>query len=469
VQRVRALILAPLLLLGGCAVEEPGLRLVFAGDVLLSREVAVEIEATGGSPWDSIAPYLAGADWAFANLEGAFGAARECRTPAGAPCFAFADSTAGFLAAAGFDALSLENNHAGDLGPAGRQRTHTALAARGILGVDFEHSPRFFRVGERTIALIAISLVPGADGIVHELPSIALAQQLRLASTLADLVVVSVHWGRELHDRPSKEQEEGAEWLVSQGADLVIGHHPHVVQSPACVLGRPVFFSLGNHVFDQRYPETKLGLIADCTLKGDRLTCAGVETEARRGSSVPVLRDSIESDALDGCDVRLLPPLEMRGFRIRPSPSIAGGAGGDLVLEGWRDGELKWQTRRVRVAAMEVGVATEGGERLLLTLEHHPSDFDNVVALRPHVYDVGTNGLIARWRGTALAWPLLDALLDEEGELCALHRGDSFLRPDPTDRSRRVMHYRWNGFGFSATGDSAAGRACLARWPSPQV
>ena len=71
-----------------------------------------------------------------------------------------------------------------------------------------------------------------------------------------------------------------------------------------------------------------------------------------------------------------------------------------------------------------------GTEPLLLSLERHPSSIDNEVGLRPYVYAIGPHGLIARWRGSALAWPLVDAVSTESGALCALHRGDSFLLSD---------------------------------------
>ncbi|HEX7919237.1 MAG TPA: CapA family protein [Gemmatimonadales bacterium] len=435
-------------------------RLLFTGDILLSREVAVEMRATGRSPWGAIAPFLSAADWTGGNLEGAFGPDRDCRTAPDAPCFAFPDSTARLLARAGFDALSVENNHAADLGAAGRLHTREVLAAAGVMGADFAHSPAFIRVGERTIALIAVDLIPGADSAVQAIPSVALSQKLRLARTLADLVVVSVHWGRELTEWPSKEQQDAAEWLVEQGADLIVGHHPHVIQPPDCIHGHPVFYSLGNHVFDQRDPVTKLGLLADCTIGDDRLRCAGVGTTTRRGSAVPVLADTMPSAPLGGCAPRLHSPLVMDGYQIRPEPWSPTTEGRGLVLEGRKEGMRPWRSRRVDVVAMETGLATDSGPPLLLTLERHPSEMDGEVALRPHVYDVGPRGLIAKWRGTALAWPLVDAVLDDRGELCALHRGDSFLRPDPATKVTRTLHYRWNGFGFSATKDSAKNATC---------
>ena len=82
--------------------------------------------------------------------------------------------------------------------------------------------------------------------------------------------------------------------------------------------------------------------------------------------------------------------------------------------------------------------------------------------LRPCVYEVRADGLVPKWRGTALAWPLLDAafLQQQNGVLCALHRGDSFLVSEPESHSRRVAAYRWNGFGFSGIDDPDLLRAC---------
>jgi poly-gamma-glutamate synthesis protein (capsule biosynthesis protein) len=88
-------------------------------------------------------------------------------------------------------------------------------------------------------------------------------------------------------------------------------------------------------------------------------------------------------------------------------------------------------------------------EPLLLSLESHTSSIDDEVGLRPYVYAVGPHGLIARWRGSALAWPLIDAVESKDGVLCALHRGDSFLLPDPATTTTRIAAYRWNGFGFA--------------------
>ncbi len=439
-----------------------GVRLLFTGDILLSRQVAVEMTRTGASPWDSVVPLFRKADWVGGNLEGAIGSESECQVTPRAPCFPFPATTPALLARAGFNTVFVENNHAGDLGSDGRVRTREALQLTGILALDFDHSPQFFRFGDVTMAVIAVGLIRGADGRAQSVPSVALAQKLRLARTLANLVVVSIHWGRELQDWPSEAERAAAEWLVDEGADLVIGHHPHVVQPPDCVHRHPVFFSLGNHVFDQRYPETKEGLIADCTIRDDRLSCGGVRTHARHASATPVVSGTGGAAALAACDVRLRTALTVSGYSLHPEPWSPNGTHDGVVIEGWKDGAIRWRSRRVALVSLQPGLAAEGGGALLLALERHPSSMDGEVALRPHVYAVDDRGLVAKWRGTALAWPLIDALVDERGRLCALHRGDSFIRPEPFVASTRTMRYRWNGFGFSGVGDSGEGLSCAA-------
>ncbi len=192
---------------------------------------------------------------------------------------------------AGFRGLTLENNHAGDLGSAGRAHTHNLLKKESLVPVDFENSPQFARVGDATLALISVTLIPAADGRIQRIPSPEISQKLRAAREAADLVVVSIHWGVEYQRLPGAGQRTQARWLIQQGADLIVGHHPHVVQPAECIYGHPVFFSLGNHVFDQTYPPTKEGLIADCRLTSGRLSCQGIRTHTARGTSIPTLTD----------------------------------------------------------------------------------------------------------------------------------------------------------------------------------
>ena len=441
-------------------------RLLFGGDVLLSRQVQEEWQRRQTSPWAGLSALFAEADWVGGNLEGALGDAGDCRSGE-SPCFAIRDGLLATLQQAGFSALAHENNHAGDLGQNGRRETYAALAQRGLLALDFARSPQFFRRGNYTIALIAVSTVQAADGQRQSIPSVELAQKLRLAAALASVVVVSVHWGQELVDWPIAAQREQAAWLVGQGADLVVGHHPHVVQQAECIAGRPVYFSLGNLLFDQKYPQSKRGAIADCRLHHGALHCATLHTTTRPGTTYPTLADAAPSP-LAGCTPPLRPGLEQNGVAIRAETWSAATPPDTLALEGWKDAKRQWRSRRQRILSLQQASLAGAGEApLLFTLEQHASPLDMASGVRPYVYAVGPHGLVAKWRGSALAWPLLDALAlprAHSAQVCALHRGDSFVVLDPATRETRLAAYRWNGFGFSGV-DGAAAASCDVLWP----
>jgi len=291
-----------------------GTRLLFTGDILLSRHVAEELQRRRISPWTPFAHLFEDSQWVSGNLEGALGAPTACIESA-RPCFATPDSAAQLLKTAGFHGLTLENNHAGDLGSAGRERTRKLLQEESLAAIDFENSPFVAQAGDAKIALVSITLIPAADGRVEKIPSDEISERLQKARQLADLVVVSIHWGHEYQKLVDATQREQAHWLIRQGADLIVGHHPHVVQFPECIEGHPVFFSLGNHVFDQTYPPTKEGMIADCRLFGGRLSCQGIRTHTVRGTSFPVLMDFDKTphSALAACNPRTQKPLGTDG------------------------------------------------------------------------------------------------------------------------------------------------------------
>ena len=100
--------------------------------------------------------------------------------------------------------------------------------------------------------------------------------------------------------------------------------------------------------------------------------------------------------------------------------------------------------------------------QFLLSIERHASPIDSERDPRPYVYEVGPHGFIARWRGSALAWPLLDARLlpGHDGVLCALHSRDSFLMLSPESKGTRVAAYRWKGFGFEGITDNGIQSGC---------
>ena len=436
--------------LAASAQPAPGdFRLLFTGDIMMSRLVKAEIDQRKTIPWAGFTGLFGSASLVGGNFEGALGDPANCSVE-NKLCFAVPDAAAELMRQAGFRLVTAENNHSGDLGKAGRSETRAAFQQSGLPALDFDSSPQFFRFGELTVGLVAATTIRAADGRVQQVPSVELAQKLRLARQLANLVVVSIHWGNELQDWPTDAQQQQARWLVEHGADLIVGHHPHVVQAPACVEGRPVFFSLGNHLFDQKYAETKDGLIADCHIHTGRLLCGALSTHTDETTAFPRLagRSAAADQALAGCSPQLGPGAEINGVTIRPEPWSPDQPVNGIILDGYQAGKLVWQSRRQALVSLQL-VTSMAAEPLLLSLESHTSSIDDEVGLRPYVYAVGPHGLIARWRGSALAWPLIDAVESKDGVLCALHRGDSFLLPDPATKTTRIAAYRWNGFGFT--------------------
>ena len=129
---------------------------------------------------------------------------------------------------------------------------------------------------------------------------------------------------------------------------------------------------------------------------------------------------------------------------------------GEVVLEGRKPRAKVWAVAAKRLIALEKGRLTSDkpGRNFLFTLENHFSSIDQEASPRPYVYEVSSHGLIAKWRGSALAWPLVDGKLIRSATsnmdyLCALHRKDSFIALNKNTKETRTAVYEWNGFGFS--------------------
>ncbi len=446
------------------------IKLVFVGDILLAREVQREIEVKNHmSPWRGMGTYFADADLVVGNLEGSVGEAEDCLKLGDPLCFAVKPASLGFAKSANFTALSVENNHSGDLGDAGRSGTQAALKAASIMPINFAESPTFTRIKNETFAFIALNTVKGADGRFEPIPSPMLRQKIRLAKSLASWVVVYVHWGVELADWIQPQQKAMAQWLTEQGADLIIGSHPHVMESTECVNGRPVFYSLGNHVFDQKYPATKDGMIAECFVKDGALSCDATTTHTPAASAFPVLGTKAslpDITALRSCKVQGRKSLELNGFRLKPLMLGSRFTNASIILEGWKDNKMAWNVAAKHILSLEPAQldAGDSSKVFLFSLEQHLSSIDQEVGPRPYVYEVTPHGLVAKWRGSALAWPLIDAkvIKNEAGLdfICALHRSDSFLLLNPVSKETRTIVYKWNGFGFSGMEDEKLSSTC---------
>lgn len=205
-------------------------------------------------------PVLRSADVAFGNLEGVLlddgEPVKTCEDPAACYLFRSPARYAGRLADAGFTVMSLANNHARDFGEAGRDASMAALAGHGIRHSGREGDVASWRVHGLEVALVAFAPFKGA----HDLLDLPRAREI-VAGLAAghDVVIVSMHAGGEageiLHVPFGMEIFRGekrgdvaafARAMVEAGADLVIGHGPHVPRGLEIHHGRLIAYSLGN-------------------------------------------------------------------------------------------------------------------------------------------------------------------------------------------------------------------------------
>jgi poly-gamma-glutamate synthesis protein (capsule biosynthesis protein) len=187
------------------------------------------------------------------------------------------------LAFAGFDVLSLANNHIWDWGRDALEDTILLLRQSGIasvgagLNVQDANEPVILVANDLRIGYLAYtnlypaSLRAGEAYVgVSRFAPVYIGEQIRKTDAESDIVVVSLHWGEEYAPHPEAWQRELAYNLVDAGADLIIGHHPHVVQDTEWYNGAFIAYSLGNFVFDQYFSEaTTNGLMLRVTVTRD--------------------------------------------------------------------------------------------------------------------------------------------------------------------------------------------------------
>ena len=184
------------------------------------------------------------------------------------------------LRKAGITAATLANNHSMDFGYPGLVDSLRVLRDAGIAtagaGRDAAEATRALRikVADQDVCVLACSRTFPESfwasfskaGTAHPLLP-ELVNKVRRCALTADFTAVSFHWGSEMSNSASSYQRELAQAVIKAGADMVIGHHPHVLQEIEIIEGRPVFYSLGNFAFGSRPSEkTPQGMAVQVTI-----------------------------------------------------------------------------------------------------------------------------------------------------------------------------------------------------------
>ncbi|MGB8385782.1 MAG: CapA family protein, partial [Dermatophilaceae bacterium] len=278
----------------------PVVQITVVGDVMLGRRVgaAMARSADFAAPLRPMAARLAAADVTIGNFEATL--SRDGAPTQGGDSFAADPRVAEGLRVAGFDVLSLANNHVGDWGSRALSQTVDRLRAMGITpvgaGADLAAAragavveAHGIRVGVLATDSIGESPAAGPDrpgtnrvnmpprtGPIDDAAVARVVGDVRALRPQVDLLLVVSHWGTQYTNAPEDSQRILGRALLAAGADLVVGGHPHWVQGVEVVGDRLLVHSLGNFVFDMDFSwQTQEGVVLEAVAWGGRLM--GVE------------------------------------------------------------------------------------------------------------------------------------------------------------------------------------------------
>jgi poly-gamma-glutamate synthesis protein (capsule biosynthesis protein) len=278
-KRVAAALAAAVMLAAVLLAADPGairyfrheVVISFAGDILLDRGVADALEQNGMAyPYGGIARLFRRDDITVANLECPLTSTGGGAMKAKRFVFKADPKNAGVLKSAGFDALMLANNHTMDFLSAGLSDTMTALENTGLLYAGAGRSreeigPCFINKNGISIGILSYSSLPpecfmydgGSATIAYARAGYldGMQKEIRNAAARCDFLIVYFHWGTEYRHDASDLQIEIAHAAVDFGAAAVVGTHPHVLQGRESYKGVPIYYSVGNFVFDKQIPE----------------------------------------------------------------------------------------------------------------------------------------------------------------------------------------------------------------------
>ncbi len=249
--------------------EEPVEPLMFLGDVMLGRHVETLINQNGTRYLtEHFEKWLASSSAVFINFESAIAVPHQ-RTPSGGMTFSTDPAHLSVLRQLSVTHASLANNHSTNYGQSGYAAAAWHLQANDI--APFGHptslsssSVTYTKQGDETVAVVAIHTL-----FTHP-NALDLETLMTEAKANSSFQIAYIHWGDEYALTHNVAQAKLAEELVGHGIDLIIGHHPHVTQDIDIVSGVPVFYSLGNFIFDQYFDlAVKQGLALGVTLSKD--------------------------------------------------------------------------------------------------------------------------------------------------------------------------------------------------------
>lgn len=249
-------------------------RLFFVGDVSFDRHIRAVAEKNGGDfLFSCIGEFLKEADLVIGNLEGPITekASVSKGSVIGSPqnfTFTFPTSSAKLLYKNNIKLVNLGNNHIDDFGKEGFESTQKYLHNAGVkyFGGAFGEEDVFYKkIGGITFAFISYNQFGGE-------PATKIADKIKKEKQNGKKVIVYTHWGEE-YISPNQSIKNTASLFAENGADFVIGSHPHVILERSRVGETVVYYSLGNFIFDQYWDSrVSTGLVLELNIKNKNIS-----------------------------------------------------------------------------------------------------------------------------------------------------------------------------------------------------
>ena len=234
---------------------------LFVGDIMLARGVGDQIDKYGFDHLlENVKGAFRGIDYVVGNLEGPI-VKDAPKIPHNSFVFAFPEESANFLRKHLFNVLSLANNHTNNYqGEAGFNQTVDFLKSVGIYTAGhYKDCSDKYIYNNSNNYFIAFNLTFGDNGCSQEI--LKNIQKIKQTNT-ESFVILMPHWGEEYKTHSNSFQQKLAHQFIDQGADLIVGTHPHVVQEVEIYKNKLIFYSLGNFIFDQWFStNTQEGLM----------------------------------------------------------------------------------------------------------------------------------------------------------------------------------------------------------------
>ncbi len=254
------------------------IRIALGGDVTFGRVVGGAFRPHGHDALSKMAQKLREADLTFVNLESGV-CEKSAREGGHIPLLLTRPADLNLLADAGVDIVSAANNHALDCGADGLSRTAKVARGAGINVVGLEdQKPALHESGVVTLAVTTHPVPyvgqPRPTFVrledMHRVVELIEAARARFPD---ELIMLSIHWGREWHVGPAAWQQDWARAFVDAGADLIVGHGSHVVEPSERYRGRLILYGLGNLIFDGPRSRDAAPTLVICERRDGRFEC----------------------------------------------------------------------------------------------------------------------------------------------------------------------------------------------------